>query len=228
MLVEIKSLTLATPQRKLIENFNYSFERRCNYFFFGRSGIGKSLLLDSIAGLYHNYTGEIIRNNELFHYKSYIFQKNSLIPWLTVKENLLLIENIDYEFSKKLLQEFDLQKLINRKATHLSGGEVQIVNFIRALSNTPKIIFADEPFASIDYRQKKLMSNLLVEYCQSKEVPIFWVSHDFEEICRYADEVLCFDGEIGAYSKTIKGQDVTSNNLFSFLTRGNFCLQPPK
>lgn len=137
----------------------------------GKSGVGKSTLLNIIAGLELPSAGEVALDGISFSGKSlselssirgkhigYISQHNPMIPKLTVSENItvpLLFEksgdreNVQQRITT-LAEVLQIEDLLNQKIEKLSGGELQRVGIIRALINNPKLIVADEPTASLD------------------------------------------------------------------------------
>ncbi len=216
MAFSLLNFTLRSYENVLIRDVNFQFVENKKYFFFGRTGIGKSLLLDCLAGLYSNYSGEInFTGNPAM--RSYLFQKNVLIPWLTVKENLDLVCKDQQEKYLTYLDKFNLGPMLNKKAVLLSGGETQVVNLIRALLLKPKIIFSDEPFSSVDYVTKQKSYRLLQDYILENSVTLFAVSHDLEEICSMADEVLYFDQKKKGLVKTLSRDQIKVQSLFDLL-----------
>lgn len=201
----------------MLQDINFQFIENKSYFLFGRTGIGKSLLLDSIAGLYKNYSGEIksLKQNQV---QSYLFQKNALVPWLTVRENLKLVCSIDSKIFEGYLEKFDLLSILNKKAALLSGGEIQVVNLIRGLILKPKVIFSDEPFSSIDHVTKLKAYQILKEYLAENLTTLIAVSHDLEEICLMADEVLFFDHLKKGLVTSLPKEKISIKNLYGLLS----------
>ena len=217
MAFSLLNFTLRSYENILIRDVNFQFAENKKYFFFGRTGIGKSLLLDCLAGLYSNYCGEInFTGNPSI--RSYLFQKNVLIPWLTVKENLDLVCGGQQEIQLNYLEKFNFVPMLNKMAVLLSGGETQVVNLIRALLLKPKIIFSDEPFSSVDYVTKQKACKVLQDYILENSATLFAVSHDLEEICLMADEVLYFDQKKKSLVTTLSKDRINVQSLFDLLS----------
>lgn len=144
----------------------------------GKSGVGKSTLLNIIAGLEVPSTGEVTLNRISFSGKSlselssirgkhigYISQHNPMIPKLTVSENITVPLLFDKSGDRKEVQQrmttlaevLQIEDLLHQKIEKLSGGELQRVGIIRALINKPQLIVADEPTASLDDETSELV-----------------------------------------------------------------------
>lgn len=217
MSFSLVNFTLRSYENVLIQDVNFQFVEGRKYFLFGRTGIGKSLILDCLAGLYTNYTGNIDFTGQPSS-RSYLFQKNVLIPWLTVKENLDLVCKGQQTNYLAYLEKFNLCSVLNKKGMLLSGGETQVVNLIRALLMKPKIIFSDEPFSSVDYLTKQKAYKILQDYIVENSVTLFAVSHDLEEICLMADEVLYFDQMKKRLVTSLSKERINIQSLFDLLS----------
>jgi putative ABC transport system ATP-binding protein len=164
----------------------------------GPSGSGKTTLLAMIGGLLTPTAGTILvedvdvsalaakgqaryRRDKV----GYVFQSNNLIPYLTVRENLLLIRQIGAkghssagERADQLIEELGLTKRRNALSTDLSGGERQRVAIARALMNDPQLVLVDEPTASLDSTRGKQVVSLLLDEVKSRGKLGIMVTHD--------------------------------------------------
>ena len=146
----------------------------------GPSGCGKSTLLNIISGILTPSSGEVkfndpdVKNN--LDKMGYMFQKDYLFPWLSVRENVLLglkvkkiytKENI--EFADELLKSYGLEKFESHKPTQLSGGMRQRVALIRTLVLRPEIILLDEPFSALDYQSRLKMTDDVYEIIKKEK-----------------------------------------------------------
>ena len=167
----------------------------------GKSGAGKTTLLKIIGLLDAPDKGEVKifgrsvnglsddeRSELRLRYIGFIFQFFNLIPSLTVLENVelpLALAGVGWRERRKraldLLEYFGLAGLAWRFPNTLSGGERQRVAIIRALSNSPKIILADEPTSSIDDENSQLLMNLLTEINRGRKVTIILTTTDLYE-----------------------------------------------
>jgi putative ABC transport system ATP-binding protein len=178
----------------------------------GPSGSGKSSLLYLLSGLKSPTMGTVYYKdidmeslNE--HMRSqlrrnsfgFIFQRHFLIDYMNVFENVLLASNEEdiktaKEKTSDLLVRLGMEKLARKKPTGLSGGQRQKVAVARALINSPSIIFADEPTASLDHENARMVMELLEEHKGNTTVLV--VTHD-RSILGNADRIIeMWDGHI--------------------------------
>ncbi len=168
----------------------------------GRSGAGKSQLLEVIAGLRDLDSGRVILDGEdITDHKiqvrpiGLVFQDFALFPHLSVFENIaypLKMSNMEKEELEekvnKIAEEVNIVHILSRKPVHLSGGEKQRVAVARTLVRSPKIILLDEPMASIDTPLRDDLRRLLRKI-NSKGMTLLHVTHDYREAIRLADRV---------------------------------------
>ncbi|MCV2883915.1 molybdenum ABC transporter ATP-binding protein [Aestuariibacter sp. AA17] len=174
---------------------------------YGRSGSGKTTLLRILAGLEQPENGSIYVDEDCWldgsltvptHQRAlgYVFQQPTLFPHLTVLENIMFSHthgkrqcaNVD-----ALIDILALSPLLNRRTTHLSGGEKQRVAIARALASKPRVLLMDEPLASLDGHAKKHIIPFLQRLCSEIAIPVLYVSHDPHEVAQLADNVLLID-----------------------------------
>ncbi|MBC7738478.1 MAG: molybdenum ABC transporter ATP-binding protein [Candidatus Saccharibacteria bacterium] len=172
---------------------------------FGRSGSGKTTVVNAVAGLLRPDQGLITaRGVTLFDGRinlpphrrriGYVFQEARLFPHLTVRSNLkygafFARTSADYDQIVTLL---GIETLLNRRPAALSGGEKQRVAIGRALLSDPMILLMDEPFAALDdARKAEIMP--YIERLRDRAIPILYVSHSVAEITRIAHSVVVLD-----------------------------------
>ncbi len=161
----------------------------------GPSGSGKSTFLTLAGGLQTPSSGSVFINDQEFSNQKeservklrfkeigFILQASNLVPFLTVKKQLLLVDKIKHEYrqkeAKELFEQLGVDKLINKYPEELSGGERQRVAIARALYNDPSIILADEPTASLDSEKAREVVDILAKESKEKNKATIMVTHD--------------------------------------------------
>jgi len=166
----------------------------------GRSGCGKTSLLKLAAGLLFSKHGEVVWNNQPLDAPQsdmgFVFQRPALLEWLNVVDNVLLpialhrkIETPDLEKAKDLLQHMGLVNKFHVKPAELSGGQQSRVAIARALITSPRILFMDEPFASLDAITREELQRDLMKICTEHKTSILFVTHDIGEAVYLGDKV---------------------------------------
>lgn len=184
----------------------------------GASGSGKSTLLTIAAGLQPASDGQVIFEGENLTTLSseqvrniraskfgFIFQFAHLVPFLTVEEQLMLMLDVSESKLKKHEQKKEVNKLLklvemdhrkNAYPSSLSGGEKQRVAIARAIIHNPKVLFADEPTASLDSKRSKDIMILIRDLTKTLNITTLMVTHD-EEMLSYVDHIIKMsDGRI--------------------------------
>lgn len=183
----------------IMKDLNFSVSAGEKIAFIGHSGCGKSTLLRLMAGIEHNARIEGEWRSEMPKISAYIDQNNSLLPWKTVQENValpMILQGVDKGIINlkvmQVLKEFGLENYWHFFPDELSGGMKQKIILCRALVTDSTILFADEPFASVDMLSRRSLGDLLREKFSSKT--IIFITHDVSEALRVADRVLVFAG----------------------------------
>ena len=193
-----------------LKNISLEINQGDYYILLGKSGVGKTILLEIVAGLLSPDSGEIFLNKKnITHEKiqkrkvGIVFQDYSIFPHLTVKQNIAYsLKNKDLNSQQKesLINEFaeltNISHLLNRRTLKLSGGELQRVALARTLISKPECLLLDEPLASLDVQLKGDLRNLLRKINQSGTT-ILHVTHDYEEAIALSNKVaVIHNGEI--------------------------------
>ena len=166
----------------------------------GRSGCGKTSLLKLAAGLLSAQQGEVVWNNQLLiapqSDMGFVFQRPTLLEWSGVLDNVLLpialhrrIETSDLNKAKELLQRMGLAHKFHGKPTELSGGQQSRVAIARALITSPRILFMDEPFTSLDAITREELQHDLMGICAEHKTSILFVTHDIGEAVYLGNQV---------------------------------------
>jgi NitT/TauT family transport system ATP-binding protein len=158
----------------------------------GPSGCGKSTILRLIGDIEAPTSGKIEKPEEV----SMVFQTGALLPWMTVEENVSLVNKVKglpalkiEEQTTKYLQMVDLEAFRFRYPRELSGGQRQRVGIARALSVEPKVLLLDEPFSALDPVTTDEMHEYLLKIWQETGKTIVMVSHSLEEAVLLSDRI---------------------------------------
>lgn len=203
-----KNIKKIYGNEEVFSNFNYCFRDDGFVLLFGESGCGKTTLLNILSGVIDfddgqiSFEGNIYKNQFSFDesekYISYITQDSYFVDYLSVFENLQLASVDDDKINDYLIR-FSLIDKKEQNVTTLSGGEKQRLAIIRALLNEKKILLLDEPTASLDKENKKLIFELINDIKDS--VLVIVASHD--SVAKdYADEIIDFH-HLDRYTETI-------------------------
>ena len=169
----------------------------------GHSGCGKSTLLNIIAGLDQATQGGItLEGREVREPgpdRMVVFQNYSLLPWLTVRENIALaVEEIYRDVSKEdrdLITEHHvalvgLRQAADKRPSEISGGMKQRVAIARALAIRPKLLLLDEPFGALDALTRGGLQEQLMKICEESKVTSVMVTHDVDEALLLSDRIV--------------------------------------
>ena len=167
----------------------------------GPSGCGESTLLNTMAGFIKPNLGKIILNNTLVQKpgpeRGFVFQKNSLLPWMTLHQNVgygLKIQGLPkHDISKKVDHYLELVGLSSHADAYphqLSGGMQQRGSIVRALITNPKILLMDEPFGAVDAQTRIVLQEMLLRIWAKFGITIVFVTHDIDEAVLLADRIV--------------------------------------
>ena len=192
-----KSYQDGNKEIEALKETNFKIEEGQFIAIIGPSGSGKSTFLTLAGGLQTPSKGQIIINGKdytnlsekeraklRFNDIGFVLQASNLVPFLTAKQQLELVDRINkqkrqtLQNQKSLFKELGIDHLENKLPKDLSGGERQRLAIARALYNNPAIILADEPTASLDSDRAFEVVDLLLKECKEKNKSIIIVTHD--------------------------------------------------
>jgi NitT/TauT family transport system ATP-binding protein len=169
----------------------------------GPSGCGKTTLLNLIGGLDSDVDGSVLVNGvapEDGPVTGHMFQTPRLMPWLTVRDNISLVEKdstTNGDRVDELLAEMGLADFSDTYPAHLSGGMRRRVALARAFLNEPGLLLLDEPFLSLDAPVANHLRRMLLDLCGRRSATVLFVTHDLREALYLADRVLFMSGGPG-------------------------------
>ncbi len=192
-----KSYQDGNKEIEALKETNFKIEEGQFIAIIGPSGSGKSTFLTLAGGLQTPSRGQIIINGKdytnlsekersklRFNDIGFVLQASNLVPFLTAKQQLELVDRINKkrkqspQDQKSLFKELGIDHLENKLPKDLSGGERQRLAIARALYNNSAIILADEPTASLDSDRAFEVVDLLSKECKEKNKSIIMVTHD--------------------------------------------------
>jgi sulfonate transport system ATP-binding protein len=170
-------------------SFEFATTSSWSIVIIGRSGCGKTTLLNAVAGLEKADSGEVVNDFQ----SAFVFQDDKLIPWLTVLDNVT-IGGVSALDAKESLRQVGLEGFEKRYPKKMSGGEKARVALARALVRKPELLLLDEPFSALDAITRTEMQRLVKTLQGALGFAILMVTHDLAEAESIADQILVLPG----------------------------------
>jgi len=233
-ILSLKGINKSFGGVKVLDNVDFNMRKGTVHALVGGNGAGKSTLMKILTGVYRSDSGTIKLkgietkiNNPSEAQKNgirIIFQELSLIPSLTIAENIFLIHEIKKfiflnkkEMNKKadkLLKDLGVNVDVNLTIGDLSVGQCQLVEIAKALSVNSSILVMDEPTAALTEHETKILFEI-IETLKSKGVSIVYISHRMKEVFKIADEIsILRDGKLVA---TKRKTDLTLEKVIDYI-----------
>jgi NitT/TauT family transport system ATP-binding protein len=188
----------AAPPRLVYEDFALFVTPGSFVCLFGPSGIGKTTLLNMVAGLDDDFEGSITFTGGSDPRIAYAFQTPRLLPWRTVLENITLVMppgDAARREALDLLAEIGLADAAAVYPERLSLGMQRRVALARAFAVKPDLLLMDEPFVSLDEETADRLRELLSRLLAARPATVLFVTHDSREAVRLADRIVVLQGE---------------------------------
>ena len=199
-----KSFTRGKATSEVLRKIDLTVDQGEYVAIIGHSGCGKSTLLNLVAGLTPLTSGAILLEdqevNEPGPDRAVVFQNHSLLPWLTVYENVRLA--VDKVFSRKkskaerhawTMHNLDLVQMghaKDKRPAEVSGGMKQRVGIARALAMEPKVLLLDEPFGALDALTRAHLQDLVMEIHARLGNTVLMITHDVDEAVLLSDRIV--------------------------------------
>jgi len=226
-IIEVKNLSKSHGKIKAVDDISFYVEKGKLFAFLGPNGAGKSTTIDTICTFLKADSGQILVNdfeigkddNDIRKIIGAVFQDGLLDDLLTIEENLKfrgslygLKGKILSSSVKKAMQEVNVVDLAKRQYGKLSGGQKRRCDIARALINTPKILFLDEPTTGLDPQTRKVVWETIIKLQKENNMTIFLTTHYMEE-ANSADYVIVIDnGKIAAKGTPIELKEQFAND----------------
>jgi molybdopterin-binding protein len=201
-MIEVKELSVDLGEF-VLKDITLNIEEGEYFIILGPTGAGKTVLLESIAGLYPIRSGEIwLRGKEVTRVEpekrrvSIVYQDHVLFPHLSVKDNItfgLRMNKATTDEQKGRLnwvaELLGISTLLHRRPDTLSGGEKQKVALARAIVTQPELLLVDEPLSALDPETRESVQQELRQLHRALGITILHVTHDFEEAIALGDRI---------------------------------------
>lgn len=213
--LEVKNISFTYKgEGILIDNISFSLEKNEFLSIVGSSGCGKSTIIKLIAGIEKAGTGNISGLST-----GYMPQKDLLLPWRTVLENILLPVELNKkslaegkEKAEEYLKKLNLYEYKDKLPHELSGGMRQRVSFLRTLLTEADILLLDEPFSALDAITKEYLQKWLLDTLKEFNKSIVFITHDINEALYLSDRILvCENKPLKSFKEFIVPKD--KNNI---------------
>lgn len=206
LILENLGMTFSTHKGnfRALENINLRIAKGEFVSLIGHSGCGKSTVLNIVAGLLNASEGLVLLENREVNCpgpdRAMVFQNHSLLPWLTVYENVRL--GVDKVFgSTRSRQERDewtrsnlelvhMQHAMDKRPAEISGGMKQRVGIARALAMEPKVLLMDEPFGALDALTRGHLQDSVMEIQAKLGNTVIMITHDVDEAVLLSDRIV--------------------------------------
>lgn len=192
----VKNFTCSYEQKTIFDNFDVTFEQGKINVILGGSGVGKTTLLNAIAGI-KSYEGQI---EGCEGGVSYIFQKDRLIPSISVYKNLdLILKGVvkDKAERKRMIEQtavdLEISDVLKSLPSEISGGQAQRVSMARAFLYPSDVMLLDEPFKALDTALKTRLIKQFAALQEKKNKTVVFVTHAIDECLLLADDYFVFD-----------------------------------
>jgi len=207
-----KTFTRGARQTEVLRDVTVEVEKGQYVSIIGHSGCGKSTLLNIVAGLTQPTRGGVLLENREVNApgpdRAVVFQNHSLLPWLTVYDNVRLA--VDKVFAATrgrrerhawTLENLDLVQMghaKDKRPHEISGGMKQRVGLARALAMQPKVLLLDEPFGALDALTRAHLQDSVMAIQQSLGNTVLMITHDVDEAVLLSDRVVMMTNGPGA------------------------------
>ena len=185
----LKSLNFSYENEEVLKDINLNFQSGVLNIVSGESGVGKTSLLNLIAGLERPSSGSIVLDNitqaDSNHFIEpekrnigFVFQDFALFPHMSIESNITFAGESDNKFFNKLVRRMSLADHLKKYPHEISGGQQQRVSIARALFSKPKILLVDEPISNQDKENKNEIIKIISEFIKNQNIICIIVSHD--------------------------------------------------
>lgn len=198
-----KSFTRGTVTSEVLRGINLDVMKGEYVSLIGHSGCGKSTLLNIIAGLTPASSGGVLLEEKYVTNpgpdRAVVFQNHSLLPWLTVYENVQLAVDKVWRSENRAKRQERILAALNlvhmtpakdKRPSEISGGMKQRVGIARALAMEPKVLLLDEPFGALDALTRAHLQDQVMQIQQEQKNTVIMITHDVDEAVLLSDRIV--------------------------------------
>ena len=199
-----KTFTRGSATTEVLKDINLTIERGEYVSIIGHSGCGKSTLLNIVAGLTDTTMGCVLLENREVNSpgpdRAVVFQNHSLLPWLTVYDNVRLAVDKVLSGNKSRSERHDwtmhnlglvqMTHAKDKRPAEISGGMKQRVGIARALAMEPKVLLLDEPFGALDALTRAHLQDSVMALHQKLGNTVMMITHDVDEAVLLSDRIV--------------------------------------
>ncbi len=198
-----KTFTKGSASTEVLTDINLRVERGEYISIIGHSGCGKSTVLNIVAGLIDSTSGAVILDGKEVREpgpdRSMVFQNHSLLPWLTVYQNVAIAVNKvaknksareKDEWIRHNLNMVHMSHALDKLPTEISGGMKQRVGIARALAMEPKVLLLDEPFGALDALTRAHLQDEVMRIQGELKNTVLMITHDVDEAVLLSDRIV--------------------------------------
>lgn len=190
--LSLSNITKSYKDKEVLKDISFELKKEEFVSIIGPSGSGKSTIFNIIAGLQQPTNGTV----EIKETVGYMQQKDLLLPWKTILNNIVLPLDLKHEDKKQsrekviqLMEKVGLKGYENKYPSELSGGMRQRANFLRTFLTSQQILLLDEPFGALDSITKGNMQKWLLNIKEEFHLTILFITHDIEEAIFLSDRI---------------------------------------
>ena len=210
-LISAKNINVIKMGKNILKDVSIDIKKNDFITIIGPNGAGKSMLLKCLMGFYKPNIGDIKTKPNLKF--GYMPQNLDVIKTIPMKAKLFITikKKFDKISLKKVISETQIENILDKQLSFLSGGEMQRVLLARSLLNNPELLILDEPAQNLDVSGQMLFYKLLQEIYSKRGLSILMVSHDLHLVMISTNQVICLSNHICCFGKP---QQITNDPKF--------------
>ena len=215
ILIEAENISVIRDKKEILQDINLTIHKKDFITILGPNGAGKSMLLKCLLGFFKPNNGHIKKSEDLkISYTPQDFTIDISMP-ITALDFIMLNKKVKKKEILNILNELNIEDLIHKQLSVLSGGELQKILIARSLVDSPNLLVLDEPTQNLDVSGQLNFYKFLNKIYHEREISILMVSHDLHMVISTTKKVICLSNHICCSGEPSKiTQDPEFINLF--------------